>query len=311
VHTDLIATAPRRPRRGETVLGTAFASHPGGKGGNQAAQAALQGCSTALVGRVGRDAFGERLLDALRSKGVRTELVEVDDEAATGVSTVLVGGDGDYASVVVPGASDRIDRAQIDAAEPAIAACRVLLAQLEIDVQATTHVARLAKALGKTVVLNAAPAPTGATEELSDLWCCVDVVVANRGEAAALLGVDEHARASPGEVARALRERLGTAAVVVTLGGDGAVLATASGEHAVPGFAVSVMDTVGAGDAFVGTLTSRLARRTYLVSALGDANAAGAIAVTRAGAFDALPTAAELDHFLNRGTVVAEPGRRR
>lgn len=220
--------------------------------------------------------------------------VGIDANEPTGASTGLVGEDGDYASIVVPGAGWRLGVGEVEATRGMMATARVLLLQWEIDPSATIAAAELAHGLGVRVVLNAAPAPT--SDVPRRLGEVVNVVVVNEGEARALTGA-AGATTTGARTATALRDRLGVPAVVVTLGRGGAMIGDADGTRTVTRFDVAVVDTIGAGDAFVGTLASRLARGAGLDVAVVDANAAGALTVTRAGAYDALPTEAELRCF--------------
>lgn len=297
VHTDFVATAPRLPERDETVRGDRFDTHPGGKGGNQAIQAALLGHPTTLVGRVGDDWFGRRLIEALQRKGVDTGHIRVDPDAPTGASTVLVGEEGDYASIVALGAGGRMAHTDIDSARSTFAQARVALVQLELDLPITAYAADMARQAGAFVVLNASPVTEADQALVSALSERVDVVVVNQGEARRLAARCVAVEAEGPLLAKALRRRLGVPAVVVTVGATGAVLCDGGGDHVFAGFDVPVVDTIGAGDAFVATVAGRLAAGSDLPSAVAVANAAGALAVTRAGAYDAFPTEAELRRF--------------
>ena len=298
VHMDVVATADRLPAKGETVVGHRVALSPGGKAGNQAAQAALNGARTFLVGRVGRDAFGDRLRAALARTGVDTTYLTVDSQEATGVSPVLTGADGEYASIIVSGAGQRLESTDIDAARDAFAQSAVLLLQCEIPLRISAQAARLARSLGGRVIFNASPAPAGA-EAISDaLWSVVDVLLVNGVEAERLSGMsvaDVPAAMIAGEE---LRRQFGMPTVIVTLGGHGVVAHGEYGARHLPAWPVQVVETIGAGDAFAGVLASELARGRHLDEALPLANAAGALAVTRSGAHDALPTGAQIRAFL-------------
>jgi ribokinase len=145
IHMDVVATADRLPATGESVVGHRVALSPGGKVGNQAAQSALNGARTFLIGRVGRDVFGDQLRAALVSSGVDTTYLTVDAQEATGISPVFTGADGEYASIIVPGAGQRLQPADIEAASDAFAQSAVLLIQGEIPIQISTHAAGLAR----------------------------------------------------------------------------------------------------------------------------------------------------------------------
>ena len=297
-HMDLIANAPRLPSPGESVLGSDFVMYPGGKGGNQAVAAAQQGASTAIVARVGDDVFGHQLRESLVRKQVDVSLLQVDAAQATGVSPVLMASDGEYASVVVPGASLSLMPAHLDQATTALRSCDVLMLQLEIGLPTSAAAAFLARSAGAIVVINVAPAAALIDATMWELWRDVDIVLANRDEAEALSGVAVDGVASGIRAAAALRVALDVDGVIVTLGAAGAVLADLSGEIHLPGYDVDVLDTIGAGDAFAGSVAAALTRGVALREAARLGNAAAALAVGRRGAYDASPTLSETEAFV-------------
>jgi ribokinase len=298
IHMDVVATADRLPGTGESVVGHRVSLSPGGKAGNQAAQAALNGARTFLVGRVGRDVFGDQLRAALASSGVDTTYLTVDAQESTGISPVFTGADGEYASIIVPGAGERLELEDIEAASEAFAQSAVLLLQCEIPIRISAHAARLARSLGCRVMFNASPAPADAAAIPDDLWSAVDVLLVNGAEAERLSGTSIADVPAAMTAGGALRRRFGSPIVIVTLGGRGALALDERGTRHLPPWPVPVVETIGAGDAFAGVLASELARGRHLDEALPLANAAGALAVTRAGAHDALPTGAQIRAFL-------------
>ena len=237
---------------------------------------------------------------SLANAGVDTTYLVEDERDATGVSAVLVGGDGDYASVIVPGASLNVEPGDIDRAVHAIAGAAVVLLQLEIGHAAVTYGAKRGRDSGAMVILNAAPSPEGPADLPDELWRNVDVVVVNRGEAGMLVG-DDAADLLSSELASQTRATCHVSTVIVTLGGDGVVLDDPTGTRHEAAWPVDVVETIGAGDAFVGTLAAAVAGGTSLRGALTLANAAGALAVTRSGGYDALPTSSEVLRFLAEG----------
>lgn len=292
---DLVAYAPRRPKAGETLIGTGFCEAPGGKGFNQAVAAARAGATTSMVGAVGDDPMGEQFRAMLAAERIDDRAVVVRPTAGTGVGLPLVEPDGQNSIVVVPRANREVDAAQIVQAAPVISTADVLLLQLELAVETAVAAAGLARGLGVKVVLNPAPAqalPDGLLE-------CVDVIVPNEGELASLVG---GADAAAG--ARRLRDRWGVD-VVVTLGEKGALVVPRVGDEVlVEGCAVKAVDTVGAGDVFCGYLAAGLAAGRSLVDAARVANAAAAIAVTRTGSAASAPTRDEVAAFLATSSVV-------
>jgi ribokinase len=283
-NVDLAVDVPRPPKAGETILGGRLRRSPGGKGANQAVAAAWAGAAdTTFVGALGEDEAADLILVSLGGAGVRTDLVERAD-APTGTAFVTVSPDGENAIVVAPGANDhvRIGAAQADR----IAEADVVLAQLEIPLDVVAAAAAAARP-DAVLILNAAP-----SRELPDsLWEVVDLLVVNEHEAADLAGEPE-----------ALLKRV--PAVVVTLGGEGcAVLRRDQEPVRVPGIRVDAVDTTGAGDTFCGVLAAGLAQGLDLPDAARLASAAGALAVTRPGAQEAVPTAVEVAALAVGGKV--------
>jgi ribokinase len=287
-NADLVVAVQRRPGAGETVLGGDLRVLPGGKGANQAVAASRLGAATAFVGRVGADPHGELLLESLRSAGVDTSAVRRDD-APTGVAVVMVTPGGENSIVVAPGANARVTVA--DARREVVEQAAVLLLQREIDPAVSLAAAELCRGL---VVLNLAPSGPVPAPLLER----TDVLVVNEHEAADLLAPPggpgpADLAAPPEDIARRLR-LLGPRAVVVTLGGAGALGVDGAGSYRIPAPQVEVLDTTGAGDAFTGALGWRLAGGDDLPSALAVAVQVGAFAVTGHGAQPSFPAAADL-----------------
>ncbi|MEW1674944.1 ribokinase [Streptomyces noursei] len=286
-NADLTVRVTRRPGAGETVLGTDLVESAGGKGANQAAAAARIGGRTALLARVGGDAYGELLLAAQRAAGTDVAPVIVDADARTGTAMIIVSPDGDNSIVVSPGANAALTPQDVAAAQDVIAASAVLSLQLEIPMETVRAAAEAAEGAGTRVVLNPSPTP----EDLDRaLLSAADPLVVNEHEARQLTGRTD---GTPAEWAAALRER-GARSVVVTLGGDGALVLDDSGTTTVPGVRVEAVDTTGAGDAFTGALATRLAGGAALADAARFAVRVGAAAVTKPGAQPSYPTAEDL-----------------
>jgi ribokinase len=286
LNMDLVTRAARRPQRGETLTGESFGMFVGGKGLNQAIAAARQGASVHMVGRVGADDFGRRLRQTLEAAGVDVQFVAEDPEAGTGVATIVLDAEGDNSIIVVPGANGRVGRADVERAAAAIAAADLLMLQLEVPFEAVLRAAEIARAAGVRVLLNPAPAPASPLPD--ELLRLVDVLTPNETETHSLTGLSADDDESAVRAAAALRAR-GVGAVVLTLGARGALLADGERNVHVPGYAVQVVDTTAAGDAFCGALGTQLARGQPLEAAVGYANAAGALATTVLGAEPAMP----------------------
>ncbi|MFE0448868.1 ribokinase [Streptomyces fungicidicus] len=286
-NADLVIGVERRPAAGETVLGSDLAVHPGGKGANQAVAAARLGARTALLARVGDDGHGRLLLESQRAAGVDTAGVLVGG-APTGVALITVDPSGDNSIVVSPGANGRLTPADVRAAGDLFRASRVVSTQLEIPLETVLEVARNL-APGTRLVLNPSPPQPLPAEVLA----ACDPLIVNEHEAKVILGDTAGAGDRPEDWARLLLEK-GPRSVVVTLGGEGALVASPEGVARVPSVKVRAVDTTGAGDAFTAALAWRLGAGEPLAEAAAYAARVGAVAVTREGAQVSYPTAAEV-----------------
>ena len=285
INQDFVLSVERRPAPGETVTDARLATHNGGKGANQAAAAALLGTNVAFLGRVGDDAFGGPLVRSLADKGVDTTLVQEVPGSSTGAAFITVTPDGENAITVAPGANRRLTAEDVDDASASIGEARVLVAQMEVPTEVVLRAVEVAAGSGTRALVNLAP-PFEVPRTLLEK---PDPLVINEHEAAFLLGervegVDGALDATP----RLLS--LGPRSVVVTLGEDGAVFSGGESAQHLTAPKVKVVDTTGAGDAFVGALAARLAGDAPLKDAVAYAVRAGAAAVTREGAQGALPT---------------------
>ncbi|MFE0625863.1 ribokinase [Streptomyces sp. NPDC058864] len=285
-NADLVIHVDRRPAAGETVLGSDLATHPGGKGANQAVAAARLGARTALLARVGDDAHGRLLTGSLTSAGVDTTGV-LSGDVPTGVALITVDPSGDNSIVVSPGANARLTAADVTGARELLAAARVVSLQLEIPLESVAAAVATATEAGTRVVLNPSP-PAALPREV--LAGC-DPIVVNEHEARVVLGAG--AGDTPEAWAAGLLA-LGPRSVVVTLGAAGALAATADGTVRIPSPRVSAVDTTGAGDSFTGALAWRLGAGDDLVTAVRFAVRVGAAAVTKPGAQESFPTLEEV-----------------
>ena len=289
---DLVVKAGRRPRKGETLMGEEFGMFIGGKGSNQAIAAARLGADVTMIGRLGTDLFGDTLMAAHAEEGIHTDYVSRDTEVGTGIASILIDPDGDNSIVIVPQANMRLGVEDIERASESIAAADVLLLQLEVPIAASQRAAEIAKSNGATVVLNPAPA-----QELPDDFLAqVNILTPNAVETESLSGVKVSTSADAERAAKVLLNK-GLSAVILTLGERGALLLTSDLTQQVPAYAVEVVDTTAAGDAFCGGLATGLARGENLVDAVAFANAVGALAVTVLGAAPSMPTAAQVEAF--------------
>jgi ribokinase len=286
LNLDFVVSVPRHPAPGETVLGGDHFANPGGKGANQAAAAARLGQRVAMVGRVGDDDAGRRLVASLDEDGVDTRSVFPTDNAPSGIALITVDRAGENAIVVSPGANGRLSAADVASASSLLAGAAVTLLQLEVPLEATVEAARLARG---TIVLNPAPGRPLPVELLE----AVDVLVPNRGELADL--VDSKPPETLEETVALARGIEGPRSVVVTLGAGGAVLVEREHTHHVPAPEVNTVDATAAGDSFCGALADALERNASLEAAVEWAVRVAAVTVTRRGAQSSLPTRAAVD----------------
>lgn len=291
LNMDLVARVPRLPVAGETLAGHAFAQVPGGKGGNQAVAAARLGARVAMIGRVGGDANGASLRAGLQAQGVDCGALATCAATPTGVALILVDDEGRNEIVVIAGSNGELTPADIADNEAALAAADVVICQLETPLETVGAALAAGRRLGKTVVLNPAPASGPLPREW---FALVDYLIPNEVEAAALTGLPVGSPAQAAAAAQALREQ-GARNVLITLGAAGVWAALETGAAHVEAPRVVALDTTAAGDTFIGAFAAQLARRAPLDAALRFAQRAAAISVTRAGAQPSIPTRAEVD----------------
>jgi ribokinase len=289
LNMDLVVRAPRHPQPGETIIGSDFATFPGGKGANQAVAAARLGATVKMIGCVGNDAFGNELLQNLDADRVDRTLVR-RDAAATGVALITLDAHGQNTIVVAAGANAALSTADIAAAEAVFPGAAVVVLQLETSMAAVQQAIELAKRHAVPVILNPAPAQVVSPELLSQ----VDYLIPNQFELALVTGEQDMATGV------AKLHASGVGCVIVTLGGDGLFASSTHGEIRLPAHQVQVVDTVAAGDAFVGGFAVGVAEGMQLAEALAFGNATAAIAVTRKGAQPSLPTRVEVEEALKR-----------
>jgi ribokinase len=277
LHLDIVVRAPALPRIDETAVGTAWEQVCGGKGGNQAVQAAQDGAKTAMISCIGSDSFGQALRENLERAGVDISAVAIDAQIGSGMSVAILQSDGDYGAVIVSGSNLAIKPALLAEDWAALGGAKVLVLQNEVPHTVNVAAASVARQQGATTVLNAAPARP-LSKDLLDL---VDVLVVNRVEAEAMSGLPVVDRKS----AKAALSALGVPerSVIITLGGEGLVASTwGDGIVEIDAKPVEVTSTHGAGDCFVGVLAARLSAGVALVDACRIANERAAAFVSRA-----------------------------
>jgi ribokinase len=305
LNMDISVTVPRLPAPGATVLGGAAAFAPGGKGANQAVAAARLGASVLMAGCVGDDDFGQALRSALVAEGVGDEAVRTQPGVPTGLAMITVDEAGENMITVAPGANREAGAAEVAAI--AGAGGDALVISAEVPVAAIG--AALAAGDYRLRVLNLAPAPPEAADIVA---AGVDWLVVNESEAAAVLGRPVAGLTGPAGAVTAAADlaRAGARNAVVTAGAAGAAYSGPAGDLGVPGFAVRPVDSVGAGDTFVGALAVALAAGVAPHDALVAAAAAGAAAVTRPGTQAGMPRPADVLAATGRPWPVPVPDSR-
>jgi ribokinase len=292
-NTDMIIRVPRLPRPGETILGGQFLTAAGGKGANQAVAAARAGGAVTFLARVGQDLFGDQAIRGFVADGIRVDHVRRDRSSPSGVALIFVAQNGQNSIAVASGANAMLSTGDVHRARAAFRKARVLLTQLETPLPTVLAACRLARAHGLTVILNPAPArPLSAS-----LLRLVTILTPNESEAESLTGIRVTSRRTAARAAQALLRR-GVQTVIITLGEQGALVATAHTAELIPGFRLKPVDTTAAGDVFNGALAVALGEGRPLMEAVRVANAAAAISVTRPGAQPSAPRRREIERLV-------------
>lgn len=289
-NTDLITYADAFPRPGETLFGTNFDLGFGGKGANQAVAARLCGAEVLMVAKVGADLFGEATVKNFTSVGIDTTHVGILEGVPTGVAPIFVEPSGQNHIIVVKGANDRLTPADVDAAAAQLRTVDTIILQFEVPLETIYHTVRFARANGIRCIVNPAPAVPA---ELSAL-VQADYFIPNETEAELIGGRPVRTIEDATACAEDLRAK-GFQRVVITLGKRGSLLAGPSGTIHIPPHAVTAMDTTGAGDAFIGSLSVFLAEGLAEQAALARANLYAALSTTRVGTQKSFPTRAEFE----------------
>ncbi|OPH56614.1 ribokinase [Paenibacillus ferrarius] len=289
LNMDIVVETSRFPRVGETLTGEHVHFIPGGKGANQAVAAARLGGQTTMIGSIGDDMFGKSLIEYLNQDAISTDHIKRIADTPTGIASITLA-ESDNRIVVIPGANAKCLPEHIQALEQVISEHDIVLVQLEIPLETASAACELAKKLGKTVILNPAPARKLPESMLK----CVDYITPNRLELETLTGID----ASGDQLQTAMEALLemGPSCVVTTLGEEGsAFLHKGESLVKVSAYHVPVVDTTGAGDAYNGGLAYALAAGYALNEAVVFASKVSAMSVTKLGAQAGMPTQADLN----------------
>ena len=294
INTDMVVRSDNLPRAGETVLGGVFYKNQGGKGANQAVAASRLGASVRMIAKVGDDSLGRESVAALTAEGIDTSAVMTDPKQASGVALILVDAKGENVISVASGANLSLRGSEVEQAAETIRGAAAVLMQLEIPLGAVAAAARMARRCEVPVILNPAPAPAAPLP--AALLADIDILVPNQTEAEMISGVSVTDFSSAERAARKIGE-MGVQTVIITMGAMGVFLYQRddSSTHIIHAQRVSAVDSTAAGDCFCGALSVALSEGRSLLDAIGFANRAAAISVTRRGAQPSLPTRAEVD----------------
>jgi len=288
---DLVVTTQDFPAPGQTVMGSGFMTNFGGKGANQAVAVARLGGDVAFISRVGDDSYGREMRSHFEKEGINTSTVLTTSDVPTGTALITVNQHGENSIVVVGGANARLSTEDIELCRQAIEEADIVLMQLEVPIATLVRAAQLAKAKGKYVVLNPAPAPQGVLP--SELLACTNLIIPNETEAYQLTGIEIVDVASAAEAIHKLQQ-LGVRDAMITVGSRGVIIKDGPNVTCVPAYKVDAVDTTAAGDTFCGALCVAIANGLPRPDAVSFANKAASYTVQHRGAQCAMPTMKDL-----------------
>lgn len=291
-NTDMVINLERLPQPGETLIGEEFFMNPGGKGANQAVAAARLDGRVTLIAKVGSDALGSKAREQYAAEGIDITHITTDEEQPSGVALIMVDAHGENSIAVASGANARLGTKDIDKASAVISEADIVLMQLETPLITVEYAARIAKEMGKRVILN--PAPAHALPD--SLLRCLYMLIANETEAEFIAGIQITDMDSVARAADIICNK-GVDCVVITLGAKGAFVKENGSYHQISGHKVKAIDATAAGDTFCGAVAVGLAEGMDIVKSIEFANRCASITVTRRGAQSSLPYREEVESF--------------
>jgi ribokinase len=297
INMDLVMVMEHLPVPGETIVTDNFSTYPGGKGGNQAVTAAVQGSKVTMLSKLGGDSFSEQLIEAMRARGVDTSRILRDREKTAGIAIIRVDRKGQNSISFTPGSNAFLTPEDVLENSDLFAPGKILLLTMEISLETIYAALRLAAKRGMFVIVDPAPAPS--TPFPADIPQLIDIVKPNESEASALTGIEVRDEKSAEEAAKQLKE-MGFKLPVVTLGEAGVIAWVDGSLLKIPPVKVECVDTTAAGDVFSGTLASALSLGRGLEEALEIANCAGALSTTVAGAQTSIPDREEVERLFEK-----------
>ncbi len=296
LNMDMVVDVDHMPAVGETILSKGLKYNPGGKGANQACALGRLGVDVTMLGAVGNDSYADMQRKSLSEAGVDISNLIVREETPTGIAMIPVNKEGDNSIIVIQGANATMSKKDIDNNRDLIQSCDIVLFQLEIPLDTVCYAAKMAKELGKTVILDPAPVPEDFPDEL---YQYVDVIKPNETELGMLTGIED-AQDHLTETTEQIRHK-GVKNVLVTLGGRGVFLnSEESGINVIPAQVVNVVDTTAAGDSFTAGFAAKLLEGKTPREAAEFANMVSSIVVTRPGAQASIPSLEEVEEYIKK-----------
>lgn len=293
INMDMVARVGDAPTAGQTITGESFEISPGGKGANQAVAAAKAGADVNFIGRVGNDVFAEKLITSLQNAGVNTDCIIASPDVSSGVAQITITADSQNRIIVIPGANGSLDGEDIKNLKKTLAGATSLLLQLEVPMETNIAAAKAARQAGVRVILDPAPAAELPAELLDN----VDVITPNQSEAEAITGI---AISNFADAAKAIEKlyAMGIELPIIKMGKQGVCWLEDGAVKSMKPFDVKVVDTVAAGDAVNGGLAAALDEGKSISEAIKFSQATAALAVTRHGAQQAMPTKTEIEKLI-------------
>ncbi len=298
-NVDMTITTDEFPQAGETVTGSSLSYGHGGKGANQAIAAARSGAPTTLFAKVGDDQYGDKAIQALKSDGINTHLIQKAHGTPTGMASITVNAKGENSIVVLPGANWHLSASELKAEKKYFQEVDILLTQLETSLESVSAAIKCAKDAGTTVILNPAPAQPLPRQLLRK----VDIITPNRIEVEMLTGVKITNDQSLSQAAENLHKQ-GITVVLITLGTRGVFLSLPNESKLIPAIKVEAVDTVGAGDVFNGVLAAHYSGIETIEEVVELAVIAAGLSVTKTGAQNAIPNQKTIQAYRQKHTAV-------
>ena len=295
INMDLVINVDEMPKKGQTILGENFNQIPGGKGANQAVAVARLGGNVAMIGKVGQDNFGNKLIQTMNSDGVDTSFIKSEKDISTGVALITVDRSGENSIVVAPGANYEIEKKDIDKAKKLIEYSKIVITQLEMPIEIVEHTLSKAKENGKYTILNPAPAQVLDRDIIKN----IDLLTPNETELEILSGINIKNEEDIRKAAQKLID-LGIKELIITLGDSGCIYVNKNTFKKYDAYKVVPVDTTGAGDSFNAAIAVGLSHEKDIDEIIDFALKVGALAVTKEGAQSSLPYIDEVLDFKGR-----------